>query len=99
MARQLRRVLPVLRLFDVSFDSPSVKREDTKIIIRPNGPAELHLLLRSSEVFGVWLMRYEIEVPCLRSLLHEHLIESRGVSAEGEEFDLTEKGREWLRKS
>lgn len=95
---QLRRVQAVLRQFDTSFDSSGVRREDTSIFVPEAGIPELHLYLRSSEVSGVWLMRYEIAWKCLRELLEGGLIESREVTLAGEEFVLSQKGRERLRK-
>jgi len=99
MGRLLRKVGAVLRQFDTSLDGLTVRREDTKIVVTPEGLGEVHLLLRSSEVSGVWLMRYEIAPHCLRALRNGGLIESRGKSTEGEIFVLTRKGLERLGKS
>ena len=99
MGHILRRVRAVLRQFDTSLDNPGVRREDTKVVLTAEGCAEIHLLLRSSEVGGVWLMRYEIATDCFKALRDGGLIESRSASNEGEIFVLTHKGLERLGKS
>lgn len=96
MARLIRRVSAVLRLFDTSLDSHTVKREDTFMVVPQGGEIEVHQYLESSEVSGVWLMRYRICPRCVERLHLERLIQLRSVSSEGETFVLSGKGRERL---
>lgn len=98
MGHILRRTRAVIRQFDESIDIPGTRRERTEIVDTPVG-AELHIYLRSSEVFGVWLVRYKIAYYCFCTLQEEGLIESLREAPDGEVFVLSQKGRARLRQS